>query len=221
MIAKHLITGEIPVLQLSDTVAAALTRMEESRCSGLPVVENGELIGLLEEKECIAFPDHELSLEHVRFALVDAWIAENEHVYEAIRTMTDKNLDVLPVVNERRQILGSITTHGLMPKIASITAANNPGGIIVLDVSANDYSLNEISQIVESNDAKILSLFITSHPDSTRMEVTIKINRIEIGPILQTFFRFNYLVNASWSKEDAYFEGLHDRFDALMNYLNI
>ena len=79
----------------------------------------------------------------------------------------------------------------------------------------------EIAQIVESNDAKILSLYITSFPDSTKLEVTIKVNRMEIGAILQTFDRYNYVIKATWSQEDAYSEGLQDRFDALMNYLSI
>jgi hypothetical protein len=74
---------------------------------------------------------------------------------------------------------------------------------------------------VQSNDAKILSVTLASFSDSQHMDITLKVNRIEVGPILQTFFRFNYLIKSSWSTQDAYHEGLHERFDALMNYLNI
>jgi len=81
--------------------------------------------------------------------------------------------------------------------------------------------MTEIAQIVESNDTKILSMYVTEHPDSTLLEVTLKVNRIDIGSILQTFFRYNYTVKASWSQEDSYTEGLKDRYDALMNYLSI
>ena len=90
-----------------------------------------------------------------------------------------------------------------------------------MEINDKDYNLIEIVQLVESNDTRILSCFVNSHPDSTILEVTIKVNRMEIGPLLQAFFRLNYTVTASWSKEDSYNEGLQDRFDALMNYLNI
>jgi hypothetical protein len=111
--------------------------------------------------------------------------------------------------------------NSLSRHLAEMTSVINPGGIIVLEINANDYNLSEIARIVESNDAKVLSLYITSHPDSTKMDVALKINRIDIGPVLQTFFRYNYLVKASWSNEDTYNDDLRDRFDSLMNYLNV
>jgi hypothetical protein len=128
---------------------------------------------------------------------------------------------MLPVLNDKNQYLGAIALPTLVEHLGNMAALRNPGGIIVLEVNEKDYTLAEIAHIVESNDAKVLSLYLTSFPDSTKLEITIKINRIDIGPILQTFFRFNYMVKASRSKEHAYSEGLQDRFDALMNYLSI
>ena len=92
--------------------------------------------------------------------------------------------------------------------------------IIVLEINDKDYLLTEIAQIVESNDAKVLSMYITSHPDSTKFEVTLKINKMDVGSILQTFNRYDYIISASFT-EDTYTDNLQDRFDSLMNYLNI
>ncbi len=83
-----------------------------------------------------------------------------------------------------------------------------------------DYSLSEIARIIESNDAKILSLFVHSWPESTKIEVTLKINRVELGAILQTFNRFNYNIKAIFSEQDD-LDDLRERYDSLMNYLNI
>ena len=131
------------------------------------------------------------------------------------------NLTMLPVINDKNHYLGAIILPTVVNSMAEIVGIHNPGGVIVLEINDKDYSLTEIVQIVESNDAKILSCFVTSYPDSTKLEVTIKVNRMEIGPLLQAFFRFDYVVKASWSKENSYNEGLQDRFDALMNYLSI
>ncbi len=100
-------------------------------------------------------------------------------------------------------------------------AVAQQGGTIVLEINDKDYSLSQLAQIVEANDAKVLSAYITSFPDSTKLEVTLKINKVEIGPILQTFDRYGLPVKASYSNQDAYSETLRERFDSLMNYLNI
>ena len=125
------------------------------------------------------------------------------------------------MVNDRNHYLGVITLPTLAGYFARITSVDNPGGVIVLEVNEKDYSLSEIARIVESNDAKVLSLYLHSIPDSTKLAITLKLNRIDLGPVLQTFTRYNYIVMASFSDQDLYSEGLKDRFDSLMNYLNI
>ena len=87
-------------------------------------------------------------------------------------------------------------------------------------MAQNDYSLAEIAQIVESNDSKILSSYITSSLDSTLMEVTLKLNTKNLGGVLQTFNRYDYTVSASYS-EDRFKEDVKVKYDALMKYLNI
>jgi hypothetical protein len=96
----------------------------------------------------------------------------------------------------------------------------NPGGVIVLEMSQNDYDLSEIARIVESNDAKVLSLFISTHVDSTRLEVVLKLNRTDLGGVLQTFDRYGYFVKASFGDEEDH-DDLKENYDSLMNYLNL
>jgi len=142
-------------------------------------------------------------------------------VYDVLLVISDQKLTLLPVLNTKNQYMGVISLTDLVQKLSVITSMKNPGGIIILEVNQKDYLLTEIAGIVESNDAKILSLYVTSHPDSTKLEITIKVNSVDIGALLQTFSRYNYLVKASWSKEDSFSDGLQDRFDSLMNYLNV
>jgi acetoin utilization protein AcuB len=195
MIAKHLITGSIAPLKTSDTGAFAITQMEEYHLMHLPIVNEVDFLGVISESEVLAINELDQPIGSYRLSQNRAYV--NDYY------------------------LGMITMSSLCQHLAEMTSIINPGGIIVLEINNNDYSLSEIARIVESNDAKVLSLYITSHPDSTKMDVALKINRIDIGPLLQTFFRYNYIVKASWSNEDAYNDDLRDRFDSLMNYLNV
>jgi hypothetical protein len=110
--------------------------------------------------------------------------------------------------------------QNLVRFMANSFALENPGGIIVLEMSENDYDLTEIARIVQSNDAKVLSLFLVSHPESTRLEVAIKLNKTDIAAVLQTFDRYGYFVKASFGEEDD-LDSLKENYDSLINYLNI
>jgi hypothetical protein len=84
----------------------------------------------------------------------------------------------------------------------------------------NDYSLTQIASIVEGNDAKILSLYVNSLTDSTKIEVTLKVNKEDLSRILQTFYRYNYSVKASYHQSD-YDDDLKGKFDEFIRFLNI
>ena len=92
------------------------------------------------------------------------------------------------------------------------------GGILVLEVSQSDYSMAQIGQIVESNNAKILSSTILSNPASTNLDVTLKINQEDLTAIIRTFERYDYVVKAEYQNGMGS-DDLKWRYDALMNYL--
>lgn len=221
MLAKTMITGTITPLKTSDTGTAAIALMDEYRVSHLPIVNDVELLGVISETDIFNMASFDDPVGTCPLSITGAYVTEGEHIYEVIKTFSEHRLSLLPVVNDKNHYLGAITLQTMAEYIAMITASDNPGGIIVLEVNEKDYSLSEIAQIVESNDAKVLSLFLHSIPDSNKLEITLKLNRIDIGPVLQTFNRYNYIVMASFSDQDIYQEGLKDRFDSLMNYLNI
>ncbi|MEI7492014.1 MAG: CBS domain-containing protein [Bacteroidota bacterium] len=221
MIAKDLINDTVIALRPSDIGSDALGLMDELRVSHLPVVSELEYIGIISDSDIYNRGEFEVAVWDGKITLINPYIYENQHFYDAMLIISEQKLSLLPVLNIKNQYMGVITLTGLVQKLSAIASLINPGGIIVLEINQKDYLLTEIAGIVESNDAKILSLYITSHPDSTKLELTIKVNRVDIGAILQTFYRYNYTVKASWSKEDSFSDGLQDRFDSLMNYLNI
>lgn len=220
MLARDLISDEIPPLKISDTGMKALQWMDEFKVWHLPVVKNSEFLGLISESDLIdnAPADSVISLIDPNYIMTFA--TENQHIFEVVKIVSELNLSVIPVLDSKKSYLGAISIHQLMDAIAGMPVVGEPGGIIILEMNINDYSLSEISRIVESNDGKILGTFVTSHTDSTKMEVTLKINKGDLSAILQSFERFKYNVKASYHQTDNK-DILKDRFDSLMNYLNI
>jgi acetoin utilization protein AcuB len=220
MITKELLSETIAPLNPSDSAAFALGIMDEFKISHLPIVENQIFQGLISDTDIYNFNNFDEPVGNHILSLAQAYVTENQHIYDAIKIFSTLSLSLLPVVSENHQYLGMITQANLIKHLAGIFAISNPGGVIILELNEKDYFLTEIAKIVESGDAKLLSLSITSFPDSTKLEVTIKLNKMDIEAILQTFNRYNYSVKASFS-ENLNYESLKERFDSLMNYLNV
>jgi len=221
MTAEQLITGHVTALSISDTGIFALAQMEEMRLSHLPVVEEERFIGVVSEKDLLSMEDPEQQIGDGALVQKRAFVTAGQHVLEALRTFVSFNLTMLPVVSADRRYLGSVILPTLVQSLAGLTGTAQPGGIIVLDVADKEFSMAEIVQVVEANDAGIIACLVTPADEPGRTGVTLKVNRLDIGPLLQAFFRLNYHVTASWSAEDSYGDELRDRYDALMNYLSI
>jgi CBS domain-containing protein len=220
MIVKDVLSGEIIPLRTSDSVSFALNVMEESKVHHLPVVNERDLLGLIAETDLVNHPDQEDPVGNVRLSLPNAFIGEYQHVFDAMKMITEMELSLLPVVDQRNSYLGIITLPNLLSYLTIHTSILNPGGIIILEMAANNYSLHEVSQIVESNDARILASFLGSHPDTTLVHLTLKLNSIDLTAIIQTFERYNYTIKATFAEKDDLDE-LKERYDSLMNYLSI
>ncbi len=221
MIAKALITDYITPLKTSDKGIDALASMEEFKVSHMPIVNNGNFLGLISEYDVYNLNDPEEALGNHTLSMPGVFIYQQASIYDILKIIRENNLSLVPVVDAKEKYLGAITLNSLATYLSKIFSVESPGGIIVLELSQNDYMLSEIAGIVESNDAKVINVFITSYPDSTKLEVAIKVSTMEIDSILQTFNRYNYVVKASYSDKHDLFEDMGDRYDELMNYLNI
>jgi CBS domain-containing protein len=141
-------------------------------------------------------------------------------MFEAMSVMADNKLSAIPVVDTRENYLGLITLEDLIQYYARSFSFAEPGGIIVLELHRANYSLAEISRIIESEHAVILSSFLTQDSEGGRIYVTIKVNQTDTQHLQATLERFGYTVKATFT-EGGYFESLQDHYDALVHYLNV
>ncbi len=218
MIAKDLITDEIPPLKHIDTGEIALRWMDEFKVSHLPVLKNDNYVGVISESDILDKMDIEETLDKLFDHLPRPYVKANAHIYEVLYRVAEHKISVIPVLDEDESYLGCTSIHQLITLIANTGSIKESGGIIVLEVNQNDYSLAQMAQIVESNGAKILSSYIMSTSDSTKLEVTLKINQVELSRVIQTFERYDYIIAASYQKS-TFDDDLQNRYDALLNFL--
>ena len=218
MRAIELITEEIPPLTHTDTGENALRWMDELKVSHLPVLKNGNFVGVLSEADVLDKMHLDEKLDKLFDHLPRPYVFANAHIYEVLAKISEHRVSVLPVLDENEKYLGCTSVYHLLTVIANTGSIRESGGILVVEMNAVDYSMAQIGQIVESNNAKILSSYIMSSVDSTKVEVTLKINQIELSSIIRTFERYDYVVKAAFQKSEVD-DDMQQRFDALMNFI--
>ncbi|WP_158824836.1 CBS domain-containing protein [Mucilaginibacter lacusdianchii] len=219
MLAIELAADIIPPVTTGDTLQKAIDRMVEFRIRHLPIVNEQQFLGLLSEND-ITDPDHNLLVSSLSQLLVNSFVYQDQHVYDVLRMFYEHKLTVVPVLDAAKNYAGLITLSGMSNGIAEITSATEPGGIIVLEINTKDNSMSQMAQIVESDNAQILSSHVRTFPHSTRMEVTLKLNKPDISAINAAFLRYGYDVKAIFNQSDDDDDSM-DRYDSFMNYLNM
>jgi acetoin utilization protein AcuB len=220
MLIADLITHDIPTLQGSDTIEQALLWMEEFKVTHLPVLNRTKLTGLVSETELLDIANPQSKIADNKFNYINPQIHQTQHAFDALRIMSGLHLTLIPILDDQENYLGNITQKSVLDRLAGLSAIMEKGGIIELEINKNDYSLTQIASIVEGNDAKILSCYVSSLPDTNKILVTLKVNREDLSRVLQTFYRYNYEVKASYHQAE-YEDDLKNRFDEFIKYLNV
>lgn len=219
MIIRTLL-ADIPPLTPTDTIAMARDWMLDYHVRHLPVVDTGQLLGMVSEEECWDEVLQSKTLDEVGFSERRVSVTENQHLYDALRLFAEHNLTTLPVVDGQGRYSGLITLESLLRGFANTGAITQPGGIIVLSIDPRNYALSELARLVESEKAHVLSSFVSSPYGAEKLEITLKISKQDIKHIVATFERFGYVVQHSYYESD-YLDSMRERYDLLMNFLNV
>jgi acetoin utilization protein AcuB len=220
MLAGELNNNLIPQLQLQDTVAKALQLVSDYRVSHLPVVADDKFLGLVSEDDLLDAENDKVPVEALQRDFIQASVKESEHFLQAINISNQFLTDVVPVVNEEREFMGTITSRILLKTLGTFSGAQELGGLIVLEMERSQFAISEISRIVESNDAVILHLNTTIQPITGLFTVTLHINKKELSAIIASFQRYEYDVLYSFG-DDQFESDIDTNYRNLLHYLEI
>lgn len=220
MFAQEIISNVIPTLRTDDTVQKALDRMNDFKLKHLPVVNETTFLGLVAEDNLLNIHNHDTLLSDASVNMLNVFVMSDAHTYDVIRLLSQLKLTAVPVLDQQKNYVGLIPINNIVDAVARQYAVNEPGGIIVLEISNRDNSLAHIAQIVEADNAQILSSYVNSFEDSTRLEVTLKVNKTEITSLVASFERYDYQVKEVYNNTQID-DGSQERYDSFMNYLNV
>ncbi|RFM30479.1 CBS domain-containing protein [Deminuibacter soli] len=220
MLASQLVVTNYPSVSPVDKVALALQLMDDYDIAHLAVVSDLKYMGLVAKSDLLDADDNNTiaMLEH-------QWqgpsVLMTDHFLTALKTAASFDISLVPVVNgETKELQGVIPQMELIHAASKFTGAEEPGGLIVMEMEKRNFSFSEISRLVETNDAYITQVNTAVDAATGMLLISIKINKFEVSDIVATFQRYDYIIRYYFG-EESYENELKENYDLLMTYLKM
>jgi hypothetical protein len=218
MSIEEFILNDIEICSLENKIRELQIIFNELSYSHLPVEKDGVYLGCISDTD-IRCLDGEKTLADYQYILDGFFSREDDHWLETLQTFALNQTNILPVLSLENKYLGYLELHDIISSFNDTPFLNEPGGILVLEKGAREYSFSEVGQIVESHNAALLGMFVSSK-ENDLTQITLKLSTTGLNEILQTFRRYGYTI-VSDHQEDSFRENLKDRSDYLDKYLKI
>ncbi|WP_339868069.1 CBS domain-containing protein [uncultured Algoriphagus sp.] len=221
MHAYEYINNLIPPLKLSDKTGMALAWMEEIRTDVLPVINKGIFLGLIKEETIFEVNNPETLIAEIEPANPSCWVYSDKHIYDVLRVSSEQNSSIVAVLDRESNYLGVVTMEDSIAAFADSLSIKSQGSVLILSMSMTDYSLAEISRIIETENTKVLSSFITDDPlDDNKIKLTLKLDQPELRHVKATLERFGYKIIDHYQEESGV-SSEEDRIGNLLRFLDI
>ena len=215
---QQYIINDIKPLGLNDKVGDLKMLFNELTYSHIPISNEGIYLGCISETDAHCFESKKI-ISEVSHAIEGFYVRTKTNWLDVLEAFAQNSCNIMPVLDEKNNYLGYYELNDIISLFNETPFFGEPGGILIIEKGLQDYSFSEISQIVESNDAKLLGGFI-SKIESDMVQITLKIGNAGLNEVIQTFRRYSYTI-VSGHEEDTYVENLKERSDYLKKYLNI
>lgn len=221
MIAEELVNLAIPALKLSDTAEKAIIWMEELKTNQLPVINDRHFKGLISEDIILESNNLDKKIGDFKLISEQCYVNEDQHLFDIIRLAQECESELVAIIDHNGEFIGVSRHEDTMKAFSNTLAVQGQGGIIVMEMRFMDYSMAEISRLIESDDAKILGFYLSQdHKDPNFVFVTLKINKEDLTTVIATLERFDYKIVAKFHESNNS-DTEKERLDNLLNYLNI
>ncbi|MBC6400547.1 MAG: CBS domain-containing protein [Ekhidna sp.] len=220
MVAEQLINYMVPPLKKEDDITRAKQWMDEFRVKQLPVVDDQKLLGFISED--LIYDSGIMYAGVGEYPLIgeNCFVVLSNHYYDILKVQSNHNTDMVAVLDFDENFKGVVLISDVVMEFTNTAIVNAEGAIITLKSSLNDYSLSEISRIVEMNESIILGVNINPDKDNPSLiEIVLRINHQSVNQIAAGLSKSGYSVTSSFNIEDNSFDE-RDRYGLLMKYLN-
>lgn len=215
---KDYINNNYKAIDSQQTIAVVQGFFDDLNFSHFPVIEQGIYIGSIASDDVEAF-DIDKKIIDYSYTLEGFFVKTDMNWIDVLTIFARNHTNLVPVLDQSNKYVGYYEIEDVIKFFTETPFIKEQGSVIIVKKKIVDYSMSQIIQIIESNDGKILGIFI-SEADLEYIQVTIKLSLGVMNDIIQSFRSYNYEI-ISDHQEDNYINTLKERSEYLEKYLNI
>lgn len=212
------LNNDFKPIDSNDLIIDTKVFFDEGNYSHFAVLENNVYIGSISADDIENFDDDK-KVSDYKYNLEGFFVRNNNNWLDVLEVFAKNNSNIVPVLDENNVYSGYYQLEDVVKFFNETPFLKEKGSVIVVEKGILDFSFGQITQIIESNNGKILGLFV-SETSVSNVQITIKIAFGSINQIIQTFRRYDYQILSN-HQEDNYLSGLLERSEYLDKYLNI
>lgn len=212
------INNDFKPIDIKETIEVVQDFFIEIAYSHFPVLENDIFIGCIAAEDVETF-EIQKKLSDYRYTVEGFFVRASMSWLDVLEVFARNNSNIVPILDVNNKYIGYYEITDVVKFLNGTPFLKEVGGIIIVEKNSNEYSMSQITQIVESNNGKLLGLFI-SEASNDKIQITIKITLGSMNEIIQSFRRYNYEI-VSEHNEDNYLNILKERSEYLDKYLNM
>jgi len=143
----------------TEVIGEALLVMERYSISGIPITENGKLVGILTNRDLRFHPNPTLKISEVMTCENLITVSPDFDMESAQQLLHENRIEKLPIINDNGELKGMITVKDIMKKIRHPNACKDSRGSLrvgaALGVSAD---INERAQALVEAEVDVLTI---------------------------------------------------------------
>ena len=212
------INNDFKPFSINESVTEIQDFFADINYSHFPVMDGEVYLGCISAVDIETF-ERQKHISDYRYALEGFFARTIMSWLDVLEVFARSNATIVPILDETNKYVGYYGITDIIKFLNETPFLKETGGIIIVEKPIADYSMSQITQIVESNNGKLLGVFV-SEATAEKVQVTVKTTLGGINEIIQSFRRYNYEI-ISEHHEDDYMNTLKERSEYLDKYLNI
>lgn len=188
MLVRDCVSSDFPFFKSTDSIYEAFAVAKKLAYSHVFVEQNGiyQYAILAESDESGTSILLENSKERQFF-----FVKEDDFILQCIALFSKNNCNVLPVLNHEMQLVGNVALEDVLQELGRYPFFNNEGCFLIIEKESREFSVTEVSRIIEETGAKLYGFFV-SDADTYDTQAVIKISENQVNAIQQSLERYRY-----------------------------
>ena len=218
---EQLLNPTITPLSLSDTINHALDLMEELMVEELPLVEEGQFKGFYTETQLLGANDSRILLSQYPKPEIFPILGLDAHIFDVFGMCALHGINMVALLDDDNNYQGAITLKDAAAAFAQSYSITVKGGMLLIKMYDRDYSMAQISRLVEAEGVRIIASYIEPDKnDVSKILVFMKFNQEDLSRIVATLERFEFnIVRKFFTTQYPSLE--KERLDSLLRFLNV